>query len=78
MEPYVAIAPGDSLRVTLSGDYIDMHSFYPEGAYIVRRAADGSEMQPCDVDLQFVPYHDRRAQAADGAYPTAERLYRCV
>lgn len=74
-EPYVTIAPGDSLRVTLSGDYIDMYSFYPEGAYIVRRAADGGEMQPCDIDLQFMPYHDRRAQAADGAYPTAERLY---
>ena len=48
-EPYVTIAPGDSLRVTLSGDYIDMHSFYPERAYIVCRAADGSEMQPLSL-----------------------------
>ena len=32
-------------------------------------------MQPCDIDLQFRPYHDLRAQVADGAYPTAERLY---
>ena len=74
-EPYASIASGDSLRVTLSGDFIDMRSFYPEGAYLVRRATDGSEMQPCDIDLQFRPYHDLRAQVADGAYPTAERLY---
>lgn len=74
-ESCTTVAPGDSLRLRLSGDFIDMRSFYPHGAYLVRRALDGSETAPCDIELQFVPFHDRPTQEADGAYPTAERLY---
>lgn len=69
------LAPGDSLQFAIEGGYIDMQSFYPEGAYIVCTDAEGREGMSRDVELVFEPYHDRRAQAADPAYPTAERIY---
>ncbi|MDE5636910.1 MAG: family 20 glycosylhydrolase, partial [Alistipes sp.] len=74
-ESFAPLAPGDSVHFTLEGGFVDMQSFYPEGAYIVCTDGDGREDMSHDVELVFEPYHDRRAQAADTSYPTAERIY---
>lgn len=74
-DAFEPLAPGDSLQFVLTGPYVDLLSFYPEGAYLVQTDASGAERAPCDVELRFTPYHDRKAQAADPNYPTGERLY---
>lgn len=74
-DAFEPLAPGDSLQFVLTGPYVDLLSFYPEGAYLVRTDASGAELAPCAVELRFEPYHDRKAQAADPNYPTGERLY---
>lgn len=70
-----SVAPGDSLVVIFGGRFVDLKSFYPEGCYFVRELPDGSETVPCDVELDFIPVHDREAEKRNVLYPTGDRIY---
>lgn len=70
-----AIAPGDSLALSLSGYYFHNLSFFPENPYLIAADGRGGSTWPIRIDLQYREADHREMAGRIDNYPDGPRTY---